>query len=290
MAKNKLLAFGCSYTEHYEHSMWAMGVDHSFPRWPQLLADKLDMECVNLGRTGMGNEYMTAKLLEALHKYKNVGLIVIMWSEFQRMDFQIATDAWNSLHPHRDNERFEQFPMNMKGRKALLEYNNIVSSTMKSIRLFLIAQELCRSFPYLMIQGCVPVVDAQYLNRPETIDDTEITFLSKDDLDGDIGNSVNFGNPRFPYPKTNFDTVFKIRKKAIQQILKYDIADKINEDKFIGWPIFSEVDGFCVDNILDNLDPLREKYRVSERDSHPNGPGHEVISEEIYKVYKKVYG
>ena len=58
--------------------------------------------------------------------------------------------------------------------------------------------------------------------------------------------------------------MFKIRKKAIQQILKYDIADKINEDKLIGWPLFSEVDGFCVDNILDNLDPLREKYRVSK--------------------------
>ena len=52
MAKNKLLAFGCSYTEHYEHSMWAMGVDHSFPRWPKLLADKLDMECVNRCPTG----------------------------------------------------------------------------------------------------------------------------------------------------------------------------------------------------------------------------------------------
>ena len=136
----------------------------------------------------------------------------------------------------------------------------------------------------------VSKTDFQKVLSGETIDDTEVTFLSKDDLAGDIGNSVNFANPRFPYPKTNFDTVFKIRKKAIQQILKYDIADKINEDKFIGWPLFSEVDGFCVDNILDNLDPLREKYRVSKRDSHPNGPGHEVISEEIYKVYKKVYG
>ena len=45
------------------------------------------------------------------------------------------------------------------------EYNNIVSSTMKSIRLFLIAQELCRSFPYLMIQGCCPITDPLYI-RP----------------------------------------------------------------------------------------------------------------------------
>ena len=43
----KLIAIGCSYTEEYEDSMHTE-TKLDFSRWPKLLADKLDMECVNL--------------------------------------------------------------------------------------------------------------------------------------------------------------------------------------------------------------------------------------------------
>ncbi len=264
MAKSKLIALGCSYTEHYLHSMHAMGVDHSFTRWPQLLADKLDMECVNLGRSGFGNEFMVSKLLDVLHTEKNIGLVVIMWSEWQRMDFQIESYAWRPLHPHRDNEAIEMFPMNKEGRKTLLKYYNVVAATMKNLRQFVMVQELCRDVPYLMIQGCCPITDPLYI-RPEHADiDTEpLRFVD------------------------NMKEVRRIRKIATKQII--DCPLEIDENKFIGWPIFSEIDGYDVDTMLDKLDRKRKKYRVSDNDSHPNGPGHEVISEEIYKVYKEVY-
>ena len=107
----KLIAIGCSYTEHYKDSMHT-DVKLDFPRWPELLADKLDMECVNLGKSGMGQEYMVAKLLDILISEKNIGLVVIMWSEWQRLDFQFrpgkGTDGWVGLHPHRDNSKGER--------------------------------------------------------------------------------------------------------------------------------------------------------------------------------------
>jgi len=256
MAKNKLIAIGCSYTEHYFLSIHAMGVDHSFARWSQHLADKLDMECVNLGRSGMGNEYMIAKLMDAILQ-KNIGLIVIMWSEWQRMDFQIKPDGWHPLHPHRGNEKIEKFPMNVEGRKTLLKYYNTVASTMKNLRQFLIAQELIKDIPYLMIQGCNPLVDPLYLH-PES-------------------------------DEVNWTIVSEIRKEAIKQIIKSPLSDRINEDNFIGWPIFSRIGGYYADNILDKLDPDRIKLRVSENDSHPNGEGHKIISDHIYNIYEKVY-
>ena len=264
MAQNKLIALGCSYTEHYLHSMHAMGVDHSFTRWPQLLADKLDMKCVNLGRSGMGNEFMVSKLLDVLHTEKNIGLVVIMWSEWQRMDFQYEPSAWHPLHPHRDNEEIEIFPMNKEGRKTLLKYFNPVAATMKNLRQFFVAQELIKDIPYLMIQGCCPITDPLYIH-PEyaDIDKQPLRFVD------------------------NMKEVKRIRKLATKQIIDFPL--EIDENKFIGWPIFSEIDGYDVDTMLDKLDRKRKKYRVSDNDSHPNGPGHEVISEEIYKVYKKVY-
>ena len=48
----KLIAIGCSYTEEYEDSMHTE-TKLDFSRWPKLLADKLDMECVNLGKCGI---------------------------------------------------------------------------------------------------------------------------------------------------------------------------------------------------------------------------------------------
>ena len=269
MAQNKLIALGCSYTEHYLHSMHAMGVDHSFTRWPQLLADKLDMECVNLGRSGMGNEYIVAKLMDAVLQ-KNIGLVVIMWSEWQRMDFQIKPDRWHPLHPHRKNERVEKFPMNEEGRKTLLEYYNPVAATMKNLRQFFVAQELIKDIPYLMIQGVDPLCDAMYL-FPDDINNRWYTDAN--------GSHMH-----------RWHIIEKIKKKAIKQIIKSPISDRINEDNFIGWPIFHHIGGACVDYMLDNFDPERKIYRVSPNDTHPNGPGHEVISEEIYKAYKKVYG
>ena len=84
---SKLIAIGCSYTEHYLNSMHTE-TKLDYPRWPELLAKKLDMECVNLGLCGIGHEYMIFKLLEVLMSKKDIGLVVIMWSEWQRMEFE----------------------------------------------------------------------------------------------------------------------------------------------------------------------------------------------------------
>ena len=149
MTKTKLITIGCSYTEQYFHSTETK-TKHNFARWPKLLADKLDMKCVNLGKAGMGQEYMVAKLLDTLISEKNIGLIVIMWSEWQRLDFQFrpgkGTDGWVALHPHRDNRRVERYPINREGRIALLEHNNVISATMRSLRFFLIAQKFFHLF------------------------------------------------------------------------------------------------------------------------------------------------
>ena len=252
----KLIAIGCSYTEHYKDSMHT-DVKLDFPRWPELLADKLDMECVNLGKSGMGHEYMISQLLETLMRVNEIGLVVIMWSEWQRMDFE-HENGWVTLHPHRDNYNVERYPINREGRIALLEHNNVISATMRSLRFFLITQKLLKDIPYLMVQGCNPLVDPLFLH----LEDEEVSW-----------KEVN-----------------RIRKNAIKQIISSPITDKIKEDNFIGWPIFKDIGGYYLDNVLDDIDPERIKLRVDENDSHPNGEGHRIISEEIYKVYKRVYG
>ena len=76
-SRKKLIAIGCSFTS-------------GAPSWPTNLAQKLDMECINLGRGGQGNEYISAKLIDVIlaEKKEDIGLVVLMWSGWQRIDYQ----------------------------------------------------------------------------------------------------------------------------------------------------------------------------------------------------------
>jgi hypothetical protein len=93
-SRKKLIAIGCSYTEHNLSSIQTPDFDYNFPRWPQHLADKLDMEYVNLGRCGAGNKYILSKIVDTVLTEKNIGLVVVMWSQFQRLDFEYSSTGW----------------------------------------------------------------------------------------------------------------------------------------------------------------------------------------------------
>ena len=65
--QNKLITFGCSHTEGY-YFIDGMGDIPSYtqyynyhngvfpPKWPDILAEKLGLECINLGQGGAGND------------------------------------------------------------------------------------------------------------------------------------------------------------------------------------------------------------------------------------------
>ena len=75
----KLIVSGCSYVDNYARTI---GLDE-WPIWPELLADRLDMELINLGKSGQGNEYIYSTLIDTVIKEKNIGLVIAMWTEFQ---------------------------------------------------------------------------------------------------------------------------------------------------------------------------------------------------------------
>ena len=42
------------------------------------------------------------------------------------------------------------------------------------------------------------------------------------------------------------------------------IVDKIDSRRFVGWPIFPEIGGWCIDDYLDRMDGVR----ISQKDYH----------------------
>jgi len=255
-SKKKLIVSGCSLTDNYASTQNL----ETFPIWPNLLAEKLNMECINLGKCGAGNKEIFSKLLDAIVKEKNVGLVVPMWTEFQRVSFFIdSLNTWKSFHPDRDylnaewNDQFYKKDNPLKNQMAYIVSENLrrfqmqgmEAGTMDSIRMMYTLQSICQhmGINYLQIQGCLPIM--QKKNSGES-------------------------------------DLCKI-------IIDNDYFDKISSKTFIGWPIMPQISGNNCDSFLDKIDPDRKMFRISDEDSHPNALGHKEISEIIYDQYQKIY-
>ena len=70
------------------------------------------------------------------------------------------------------------------------------------------------------------------------------------------------------------------------------------KNNFIGWPMFKEIGGYCVDDLISENDPkwngMRgnhwpSDFRISEKDSHPSTKGHKFIGEYLYEQSKHLY-
>ena len=96
--KKILLVSGCSFTDKNFVSDYHPEIDTSWPKWPELLAEKLNMDCINLGKMGAGNEYIYISLLEQIVKMKSsdIGLIIPAWTGAGRKDWKLK-GRWQNV-------------------------------------------------------------------------------------------------------------------------------------------------------------------------------------------------
>jgi len=247
--KKTLLVSGDSYTDQDWLSEFHPELDTSWPKWPEILAKKLNMNCVNLGKAGAGNEYIYSSLLDyisnPLISKDSIGLVIAGWSQIQRKDYQQGQyGRWTNLRndPHGD----------------------AFSLANKSLKFYLSFQYLCEKFNlnYYQVQM--------------------INFHS--DLLGGLkyGHGMIYDNPslnnkviEYQYDKE------KDEKRVLKCILSYD--KKINTDKFIGWPIAWELGGFTLCSQATPIFDRNDKsVKVSDLDDHPNAKGQLKIAEYIH--------
>ena len=269
--KKKLIISGCSYTHNYAKTQKL----EEFPIWGELLADQLDMELINLSRCGFGNRAIYTTLVEKMIVEKNVGLVVAMWSEFQRTSLYIDTatlnhlprqyrdpNPWRCFLPERivlDASWHEQFykppavnpkmvGLKYEVSKCLREYHldNIKSGVVESVGHMFAFQNVCENMgiPYLQMQGCWPTMAKKTYSASEGKD-----------------------------------------KQLALCLIDSPYTEKIN-DNFIGWPIVKSIGGYCFDSLLRGE---QHNYIISEEDTHPNGDGHKLMSKVLYDEYKKIY-
>ena len=235
MFKKILIASGDSWTGGSKHQK-----KDPFPRWPEILANKLNMDCINVGKGGTGNEFIYNQIIDKLCATRRIGLAICLWSHVDRWDLWKWTFVVNPKYPGnilhwKEQERHKKF------LDAIYEHEDLANggyNLLKSIRWYHAFQNHCelQNIPYLQMQAFESGPDG---TRKELFD-----------------------SPQF---------------------------DFIDDNKFIGWPMYREIGGRTMSDKLDEVDPEQVKLRVSKEDLHPNDKGHEYMAEVLYDEYKKIY-
>ena len=85
-----LLVSGCSWTDQNFKSDIYRNLDTSWPKWPEILGNKLGMEVINLGQSGGGNEFIHGSLVDKIVSMDKdtIGLVMAAWTGSERRDWE----------------------------------------------------------------------------------------------------------------------------------------------------------------------------------------------------------
>ena len=107
--RKKLIISGCSFTNLNYRSLHHPDLDCSWPKWPEILADKLDMDLICKAMSGAGSEYIYSTITDELlsHNKSNIGLAIVAWSSSERFDY-MKKGTWANLveSPYGEYEYF----------------------------------------------------------------------------------------------------------------------------------------------------------------------------------------
>ena len=248
--KKILLASGDSNTDQNYQSTFHPDKFLVFDKWPEILSKKLDMDFVNLGRSGAGNEYIYNSVLDYISEngHENIGVVMVGWSQSNRKSWYRRNQKKNSTK----DKGWENIRVNPNG--------NLVGWMRTTLNYYLSFQILMERYnlKYKQFSMIKPYEDMLNGLRPS---EHEIVELGAD--------RDNF----IPYKGDK-----KVDEELIiETILEYE--NKLNLDHFIGWPLTKKLGGYSVWN---HIKGEKNLYRISEKDDHPSAEGQIKIAEYIY--------
>ena len=302
MKRNKkiLLAGGCSLTEHTLVSWFAPHLSTDFPRWPEVLAEKLDMECVNLGRAGCTNQLISTSIYEYLmeNPKKEIGLVCCLWTEYTRTSIYNMPE-WPSAIGQSLHSGFNQ-ALAKSIQVSIDEFKERgYTPWTEKHKLFYDYQEDAKES--LMIKGPDKFLDLLYYYAKGTNTKSKIIVenIIKNNIKifHDLECMLSLRNIPYlylqgVYPFLGRDIVRKDRglekiyapsdAQLLFYLLKYE--KYFNKEKFIGWPRL-----YAGGHRIFFGKKEADDCWISEIDQHPNEKGHQIIASHFYKKTEKLY-
>lgn len=270
-----ILAAGCSFTDPNFKSKTHPDMDTSFPKWPEILGEYLDLKAINLGFSGTSNEYITNNVTQHILKnHKKIELVAIGWTEIQRftiyntLSFNPNTILFRPNEPQRFHNESARELYKYIYDEYLISHSYNISDPEKwnmpthenlftwQVRMWFNQmfqiQEICKLYgiKFVMAPLCGSIEIARYKQSLNMIE----------------------GVFNFTYEQ------WAMMYEKINEL--YDLDPK----HYWGYPFLKALDG----DIMAQSINVRE-YRMSNEDVHPNAKGHEWIAREFYELYEKIY-
>ena len=304
--RSKLIVSGCSYTYGAQKKR-----NGTIP-WPDQLANLLDMELINVSHNGCGNNYILSSLTDAIYDNdpKDIGLVIAMWSEYDRIDFPISEGSFRFYEKKQKDgtiefERVEGYEHeNNKKRWTGININVVHGEKEKE---------------HMILNGHSPYGASSWANFQNSFTRycNENNFWSKSDCwHQSLHKFLHFKNltnkKGLPYlqcvgpnPWVRGEPNDSARRLKINYLAKNLIShpffDELDEPNFIGFPLFTNIGGYAFDDLLPiesgsepeitglTVGKYDRSYRISQTDSHPNTKGHKLFADHLYENYKNIY-
>lgn len=297
--KNKkiLLTSGCSFTDPAFYSLdTSIPNDRrgGWPMWPKLMADELNLDCVNFAQSGAGNDFILHSLIKGLYKHGDeVDTVAVLWSGADRLffynrhtspksDIVAATfpEHWSkSLHNITQEKRKKDnnglYDISEKfwnsGSFNWTVYHTMIDNWLDSMAIIL---DLCLSKNIKIVMGqgvehwCFQWLDSAY--AAGAIPKSSV-------IPGNVILRYTLDHPSFAFLEKN-------------------------QDSIIGWPIFQQLGGYYLEHPTffekyvekekrkQNTKYHFTQYHISEMDAHPSKLGQERYAKIFLEKYRELYG
>jgi len=264
--KKILIVGGDSWSDKTFRSSCYPDMDVSWPKWPELLAKKWNMEIINLSRGGQGNEFIYSAIQDTIMNIEDkskIGMVIGSWSQVSRYDYQITEGHAEWAHT---NARYSWWSERVQPAGDLMGWLR------KSIRNFLGLQIMCERYDIPYMQFCMVHPYRNFLNGLKPTEGE--VFLEGLDWEKDA--------MKYPGNKQKDE-------KNILRILS-EHEHLIDIEKFIGWPMASELGGFILNNaILGKAKKDKLPWIIDKLDEHPNAKGQVKLMEWIKTKAENIY-
>lgn len=262
MARKILIAAGDSWTDKNFTSDYHPKLDTSWPKWPELVGSKLGMEVVNIGKCGQGNHMIYHSLLDTILTYdpKDIGYVMIGWSQAQRYDFEMIF-KYHNRYTNKSDYKFQWSNERVKPQGHILGWIR------ESLRYFYSIQTICASQRIPLKQFQMIQLYSHYYKQQYGAADGLPTEKER------WGASRWWNQHKFK-DRRDFD------EATLNTVLDSHFYKRLSPVDFIGIDHKTKEQPFYV---LSHLVDDYKKYRISEEDAHPNAEGQKILADYIYE-------
>ena len=235
--------------------------------WPEEFVKNMggEVDLHNAAYRGHNNEYIVKSFFEYIAKRGKPDMVIIMWSCGGRL--MMANETWETS---RDDIR-RAYIFDPIGFQHVVQLPDPRKN-------FDLSSEPLRSYTSWYAKNYYPEPYMSY-----AIDNffTNVYIIQEYCKANDIPYLFSQAVELF----LHLD--YGHRAIGTEYFVNHCLEDKIDDEKFMGWPIIRDIGGW---HWLDKMRRDDGKWRIGEIDNHPNNEGYKMIADKIWEEWKDLYG